>query len=100
MNVKTFRLDLMRCNKIPEGELRQDYFYYCEKSHTAVHLCACGCGSRVVTPIAYEGQPSGRNAFRLHATIDNLATLDRPIVNVHLPCYSRYYIRSSRIEWL
>jgi hypothetical protein len=59
---------------------------------TASHLCACGCGQKVVTPIrrtdwtlAWDGE-----AVSLYPSIGNWG----------LPCRSHYWIRAGgRIEW-
>jgi hypothetical protein len=58
---------------------------------TAVHLCCCGCGNEVVTPltpvdwrVTYDGE-----------TI----SLDPSIGNWSLDCRSHYWIRRGRVEW-
>jgi hypothetical protein len=58
---------------------------------TAVHLCACGCRRKVVTPL----KPTG---WRL--IFDGTVSLDPSIGNGQYPCRSHYYIRSNRFEWL
>jgi hypothetical protein len=58
---------------------------------TAVHLCACGCRRKVVTPL----KPTG---WRL--IFDGTVSLDPSIGNGQYPCRSHYYIRSNRVEWL
>jgi len=55
---------------------------------TASHLCACGCGERVVTPLS----PSG---WTLH--FDGQVTLSPSIGNWQQPCRSHYFIRGNRI---
>lgn len=58
---------------------------------TAVHLCACGCGNKVVTPISptewqllYDGES---------------VSLTPSIGNWEFPCQSHYWIRHNRIRW-
>ena len=58
---------------------------------TAVHLCACGCGSKVVTPL-------GPNDWVL--TFDGTVSLRPSVGNGQQGCRSHYYIRHDRIEWL
>lgn len=58
---------------------------------TAVHLCACGCGSKVVTPLA----PSGWTM-----TFDGTVTLRPSIGNGQFPCRSHYLITHDAISWL
>src|SRR3954447_16703840 len=58
---------------------------------TAVHLCACGCGSKVVTPF---GPPDWQLTF------DGTVTLSPSIGNGQLPCRSHYYIHQDQIRWV
>jgi hypothetical protein len=58
---------------------------------TAVHKCACGCGSEVVTPITptdwqltFDGQ-----TISLHPSIGSW----------NLPCRSHYFIRRNNVQW-
>lgn len=58
---------------------------------TAIHLCACGCGNKVVTPIS---------------PADWSLTFDGDTVSLHpsiggwqLPCRSHYWIRNNTIRW-
>jgi hypothetical protein len=71
----------------PEAET----LYVSMEYKTAVHLCACGCGSKVVTPL-------GPHDWVL--TFDGTVTLRPSVGNGQLPCRSHYYIRSDRIDWL
>lgn len=67
---------------------------------TAVHLCACGCGLEVVTPlsptdwqIAYDGETlsliGGDDAVSRAGSIGNWS----------FPCRSHYLIRRGRVQW-
>lgn len=57
------------------------------------HLCACGCGREVVTPL----RP--KDAWTL--TFDGEAiTLSPSIGSRNLPCRSHYYIRNGKVVWL
>jgi hypothetical protein len=58
---------------------------------TAVHLCACGCSSKVVTPL-------GPNDWVL--TFDGTVSLRPSVGNGQQPCRSHYYIRHDRVDWL
>lgn len=58
---------------------------------TAVHLCACGCRSKVVTP------------FGLHdwiLTFDGTVSLRPSVGNGQQQCRSHYNVRNNRIDWL
>lgn len=67
---------------------------------TAVHLCACGCGLEVVTPlsptdwqIAYDGETlslvGGDEAVSRAGSIGNWS----------FPCGSHYLVRRGRVQW-
>lgn len=58
---------------------------------TCAHLCACGCGEEVITPLSpaqwsltYDGRE-----VSLHPSVGNWA----------LPCQSHYIVDRSRILW-
>ncbi|MEU8452809.1 DUF6527 family protein [Streptomyces globisporus] len=58
---------------------------------TCSHLCCCGCGHEIVTPLSpaqwsltYDGEN---------------VSLTPSIGNWSLPCQSHYWIRASRVRW-
>ena len=58
---------------------------------TASHLCCCGCGREVVTPIT----PTG---WKL--TFDGeTVSLNPSIGNWNFPCRSHYWIKNDCAEW-
>lgn len=65
--------------------------YVSMEYQTVVHLCACGCGSKVVTPL-------GPQDWVL--TFDGTVTLRPSIGNGQQPCRSHYYIRHDQVDWL
>ena len=67
--------------------------YISNKFNLAIHLCACGCGNEVVTPI-------GDNGWTTNASFEDKVTLRPSIGNWGLPCKSHYYITNNKIEWL
>jgi hypothetical protein len=75
---------------VPET-LEEGRLYISIRFRTASHLCACGCGSRVVTPIKpakwtliYNGE-----AVSLYASIGRWQS----------PCRSHYWIRENQVIW-
>lgn len=75
---------------IPE-DLESGRLYISIRFRTASHLCACGCGDRVVTPIKppkwrfmYDGE-----------TISLYPSIGR----WQLPCQSHYLIRRNKVVW-
>jgi hypothetical protein len=58
---------------------------------TVVHLCACGCGAEVVTPL---------HPAKWALTYDGEAVSLRPSVGSWgLPCGSHYWIKDSGVRW-
>lgn len=58
---------------------------------TSVHMCCCGCGREVVTPLSptdWELRFDGKTAS-LYPSIGSWA----------LPCQSHYWIRRDRVIW-
>lgn len=58
---------------------------------TVVHLCASGCGNRVVTPLS----PAGWQLLFDGETV----SLTPSIGNWGLPCHSHYFIRRNGVVW-
>lgn len=75
---------------IPE-HLDEGRLYISIRYRTASHLCACGCGSKVVTPI----RPA-----KWKLTFDgDTVSLSPSIGNWQKACRSHYWIRSDKIIW-
>lgn len=75
---------------IPQ-ELEPGTVYISVEYATCAHLCLCGCGEKVVTPLA----PTD---WRL--TFDGEAiSLDPSIGNWSFDCQSHYWIEESRVIW-
>lgn len=75
---------------IPE-ELQDGTLYISMRFATVAHLCACGCGTKVVTPL----KPTDWKLTFDGKTI----TLDPSIGNWSFPCRSHYWIRNNRVRW-
>ena len=58
---------------------------------TATHLCVCGCGNKVVTPI----RPTDWTLIFDGKTV----SLDPSIGNWSFPCQSHYWIRNNKVKW-
>lgn len=70
-------------------DLEQGVLYVSQEYAVAVHLCACGCGNKVTTPLTpAEWTFSERNGR---------PTLDPSIGNWQLPCRAHYFISEGRI---
>ena len=75
---------------IPE-QLEDGVLSISHRYGTAIHLCCCGCGSEVVTPL----NPTGWTLQIANGGI----TLRPSIGNWSLPCRSHYLIRQGRVVW-
>ena len=75
---------------IPE-DLEDGVLYVSMEYTTAVHLCACGCGLKVITPIS----PA---QWRL--TYDGRVSLYPSVGSWDLVCDSHYWIIKNHVEWV
>ena len=75
---------------IPD-DLEQGTIYVSIRFATASHLCCCGCGNKVVTPI----RPTDWKLIFDGKTI----SLDPSIGNWSFACKSHYWIRNNRVKW-
>lgn len=72
-------------------ELRPGVLYISFKYKLAIHLCCCGCGEKVVTPLS---------PAEWHLRLDDgKVTLHPSIGNWGMACKSHYYIRNNRVVW-
>lgn len=88
--MRSRQLDPVFVTYIP-AQLRSGHVYVSMEYATAVHLCACGCGAKTVTPLAADGWT---------LKFDGSVTLRPSIGNGQSPCKSHYLITRDRIEWL
>jgi hypothetical protein len=72
-------------------DLREGVLYVSEEYAVAGHLCACGCGNKVIVPL-------GPAEWKFHEK-DGLPTLWPSIGNWQLPCRSHYMITEGQIDW-
>jgi hypothetical protein len=86
--VNTFRLE--RVQYMPK-QLSPGILYVSEKYSVAGHLCACGCGNKVITPL-------GPTEWSFSES-DGLPSLWPSIGNWQLPCRSHYIIAQGRVQW-
>ncbi len=75
---------------IPD-ELKEGTLYVSIRFATAAHLCCCGCGSKVVTPL----RPTDWKLIFDGKTV----SLDPSIGNWSFACRSHYWIIRNRVKW-
>jgi hypothetical protein len=84
------KIELQRVRYMPK-ELKPGVLYVSEEFGTAAHLCACGCGSKIRTPLdltewAFEETENG-------------PTLRPSVGNWQQACQSHYWIRRGEVIW-
>jgi hypothetical protein len=84
------KISLKLLNHLPI-QLESNVLYVSEEFEIAGHLCPCGCGSKIITPL-------GINEWSL-SVIEEKPTLKPSIGNWQLPCQSHYWIRKGEILW-
>jgi len=84
------KIELQRVQFIPKG-LKPGVLYVAEQFGAAAHLCACGCGARIRTPL-------GPVDWSLEETPDG-PSLYPSIGNWQQACQSHYWIYNGKIEW-
>jgi hypothetical protein len=89
MGLKAFDLEVV--HRVPE-ELDSGKLYVCFDCNVVVHLCACGCGERVVLPIDPEFWSVTYNG--------ETTSLYPSIGNFQFPCKSHYWIKNNRVIWV
>ncbi len=88
------RIDRLRpsfVTDIPEC-LEPGVLYMALEYDAMAHVCACGCGNEIATPIGPTDWNIAWNGVGL--------TVRPSVGNGSLPCRSHYLIDSSRVVWL
>lgn len=71
--------------------LEPGVLYVSIRHKSVLHLCACGCGHEVVTPLA---------PHRWSLAFDGeTVSLEPSIGNSALPCRSHYYVTNNQVDW-
>ncbi|WP_363318629.1 DUF6527 family protein [Hydrogenophaga sp.] len=84
------RIDVLHVHYMPD-QLQTGLLYVSHEFGTAQHLCACGCGSKIRTPLG----PAEWNLKESRAG----PTLWPSIGNWQRPCRSHYIIWEGVVHW-
>lgn len=84
------KFELQQVEFMPK-ELKPNVLYVSETYSTAAHLCACGCGTKVRTPL-------GPAEWRVIAYPQG-PTLMPSVGNWQRRCRSHYFIVNGGVEW-
>lgn len=87
MTIDQFSMSLV--GFMPES-LEAGILYVSYEFSVAIHMCACGCGEKVVTPIA------GPESWHFDASGP---TLSPSIGNWQIHCRSHYFIVDGKVRW-
>jgi hypothetical protein len=86
--IRYYHLNHRFVDDMPEA-LEPSVLYVSMRYATAMHLCCCGCGREVVTPLA---------PAQWRMTFDGeTVSLHPSIGSWFLPCRSHYFIRSGQV---
>ena len=72
-------------------QLFSGILYVSDEFKVAAHLCPCGCGNKIITPITPVNW--------IFTEYNNTPTLSPSISNWQLPCKSHYWITKGNIAW-
>ena len=84
--MKIDEFEVKSVSRIP-SKLEEGIIYICLECQVAVHLCACGCGEKTVTPLGMNGWTL---SFR-----DGELSLSPSIGNFSIFCKSHYFIENN-----
>ena len=84
------KFTLQRVHYMPK-ELNPGVLYVSEEFDIAMHLCACGCGSKIRTPL-------GPTEWAVEET-DSGPSLYPSVGNWQQACQSHYWINRGEIRW-
>lgn len=84
------RIRLERVHYMPKV-FEPGVLYFAAEFGAATHLCPCGCGHKVQTPV-------GPSDYLLRED-RNGPTLYPSVGNWQRPCQSHYWVRNGRIVW-
>jgi hypothetical protein len=87
---RRLHLDHRYVEFIPK-ELEEGTLFISTRFKTASHLCCCGCGTKVVTPL---------NPAKWRLTDHGDSVSLTPSIGLGtFPCRSHYWLRKSQVDW-
>lgn len=88
--MKQYAITAAFVDSVPDN-LENGVLYISEKYKMAIHLCCCGCGEEVVTPLHSAG-------WHLHKEGAGVS-LSPSIGNWKYKCQSHYWIYDNQVWW-
>lgn len=83
-------IKLLRVKYLPTN-LESGTLYVSEEFEVAGHLCPCGCGNKIITPL-------GPTEWSF-TEFNNKPSLYPSIGNWQIPCRSHYWVSNGNIKW-
>jgi len=84
------KIQLRKGEFIPKT-LEVGILYVSERFNVAAHICPCGCGTKIITPLGpYEWSFSEKKGR---------PSLFPSIGNWQIPCRTHYWITNGQIKW-
>lgn len=84
------KIKLQRVHYMPK-DLNPGVLYVSQEFGVAVHLCVCGCGAKIRTPL-------GPTEWAIHET-DAGPSLHPSVGNWQQACRSHYWIDRGEVKW-
>lgn len=88
--MKIDSIELQKVLYMP-SDFKEGILYVSKKFGVAAHLCACGCGNKVITPLGATEWTIKEEDFGV--------SVYPSIGNGQLPCKSHYLINNGKIIW-
>lgn len=91
--MKIFEIEPIFVEVMPP-DIEEGFLYISEKYGTAIHLCACGCKQKTVTPLS-------NGEWTLFKKNETLVSLVPSIGNFtgETPYHAHYFITNNKIKW-
>ena len=80
----------VHCDTMPR-EMEDGKIYISKKYRVAIHLCACGCGGKAVTPLGQWELTESDDKVTLRPSIGNWSG--------EKTYHAHYFITNNKIEW-
>ena len=90
---RLFAVQPVYCVEMPK-ELEPGKIYISNEYSVAIHLCACGCGGKTVTPLKSD---------EWHLTENDGKVTLRPSIGNWMgeePYHAHYFVTDNQIQWL
>lgn len=84
------------CDNIPD-EKEQGILYISKRYWCAIHLCACGCGGQVVTPLKTIAGVAGWNLTEKEGKVSLTPSIGN--WSGENPYHAHYFITENKIVW-